>query len=287
GLHTSHHLLCCCAAFQSFRGVHLVETVKPAEKTPAARSNSRSVAAAAAAGPEEDEEDGDGPSTSRGLKLPEWLDQAPIELEELLLERKHQEAATLIRRVRDFSANLQNATNLGRGVERIFQKVETMAAGMAERLLAEISAANTLTVWGFREHKSNFALLISLGESEKAAIFFVGERSAMIRRSLRLVEVTADPLSYVGVLSETFFGQVLDAVSAFLKLFCKSARIHERRSIKTGKSTAYYQVYQGVKDCGTAPFCRLVVWVNQQIDQYAVLMGRQIRAITMGPQVGL
>ncbi|CBJ28418.1 exocyst complex component, putative [Ectocarpus siliculosus] len=285
GLQTLKDLLGSTAVtLQSFRGVHLVETVKPAEKTPAARSNSRAVAAAAAASPEEDDEDGDGPSTSRGLKLPEWLDQAPIELEELLLERKHQEAATLIRRVRDFSANLQNATNLGRGVERIFQKVETMAAGMAERLLAEISAANTLTVWGFREHKSNFALLISLGESEKAAIFFVGERSAMIRRSLRLVEVTADPLSYVGVLSETFFGQVLDAVSAFLKLFCKSARIHERRSIKTGKSTAYYQVYQGVKDCGTAPFCRLVVWVNQQIDQYAVLMGRQIRAITMGPQ---
>ena len=45
------------------------------------------------------------------------------------------------------------------------------------------------------------------------------------------------------------------------------------------------QVYQGVIDCGTAPFCRLVVWVNQQIDQYAVLMGRQIRAVTMGPQV--
>ncbi|CAM9987368.1 unnamed protein product, partial [Ectocarpus sp. 12 AP-2014] len=284
GLQTLKDLLGSTAVtLQTFRGVHLVETVKPAEKVPAARSNSRSVAAAAAS-PEEDEENGDGPSTSRGLKLPEWLDQAPIELEELLLERKHQEAATLIRRVRDFSANLQNATNLGRGVERIFQKVETMAAGMAERLLAEISAANTLTVWGFREHKSNFALLISLGESEKAAIFFVGERSAMIRRSLRLVEVTADPLSYVGVLSETFFGQVLDAVSAFLKLFCKSARIHERRSIKTGKSTAYYQVYQGVKDCGTAPFCRLVVWVNQQIDQYAVLMGRQIRAITMGPQ---
>lgn len=40
-----------------------------------------------------------------------------------------------------------------------------------------------------------------------------------------------------------------------------------------------------MKDCGTAPFCRLVVWVNQQIDQYAVLMGRQIRAVTMGPQV--
>lgn len=36
--------------------------------------------------------------------------------------------------------------------------------------------------------------------------------------------------------------QVLDAVTAFLKLFCKSARMHERRSLKTGKSTAYYQV---------------------------------------------
>lgn len=63
-------------------------------------------------------------------------------------------------------------------------------------------------VWGFREHKSNFALLIALGHGEKAAVSFVGERSAMIRRSLRLVEVTADPLSYVGILSETFFGQV-------------------------------------------------------------------------------
>ena len=30
----------------------------------------------------------------------------------------------------------------------------------------------------------------------------------MIRRSLRHVEVTADPLSYISVLSDTFFGQV-------------------------------------------------------------------------------
>lgn len=34
----------------------------------------------------------------------------------------------------------------------------------------------------------------------------------------------------------------MDAVTAFLKLFCKSARMHERRSLKTGKSMAYYQV---------------------------------------------
>ncbi|CAN0042328.1 unnamed protein product, partial [Pylaiella littoralis] len=290
GLQTLKDLLGSTAqTLQTFRGVHLVEAVKPGDKTPPARSsNSRGAASGrgggSEGGPEEGGGEGDGPVTSRGLKLPEWLDQAPIELEELLLERKHQEAVALIRRVREFSENIQNATNLGRGVERIFQRVETMAQGMADRLLAEISAANTLTVWGFREHKSNFALLIALGHGEKAAIFFVGERSAMIRRSLRLVEVTADPLSYVGVLSETFFGQVLDAVTAFLKLFCKSARIHERRSLKTGKSTAYYQVYQGVRDCGTAPFCRLVVWVNQQIDHYAVLMGRQIRAVTMGPQ---
>lgn len=63
-------------------------------------------------------------------------------------------------------------------------------------------------MWGFREHKSNFALLIALGHGEQAATFFVEERSAMIRRSLRLVEITADPLSYVGILSETFFVQV-------------------------------------------------------------------------------
>lgn len=71
-------------------------------------------------------------------------------------------------------------------------------------------------MWGFREHKSNFALLIALGHGEKAAVSFVGERSAMIRRSLRLVEVTADPLSYVGILSDTFFQQVWEQTCCWI-----------------------------------------------------------------------
>lgn len=36
--------------------------------------------------------------------------------------------------------------------------------------------------------------------------------------------------------------QVSDAVTAFLKLFCGSAKIHQRRASKSGKSMAYYQV---------------------------------------------
>lgn len=36
--------------------------------------------------------------------------------------------------------------------------------------------------------------------------------------------------------------QVYDTVTAFIKLFCKPAKIHERRAQKSGKSTAYYQV---------------------------------------------
>lgn len=36
--------------------------------------------------------------------------------------------------------------------------------------------------------------------------------------------------------------QVSDAVTAFLKLFCGSAKIHQRRANKSGKSIAYYQV---------------------------------------------
>lgn len=37
----------------------------------------------------------------------------------------------------------------------------------------------------------------------------------MVRRSLRLAEVTADPFSYVGVPSETFFGRVCITCAAY------------------------------------------------------------------------
>ncbi|CAN0131302.1 unnamed protein product, partial [Discosporangium mesarthrocarpum] len=172
-------------------------------------------------------------TTSRGIKLPEWLDQAPVEasscLEELLLERKHQESTKLIRRVRAFSSNLGDAANLGSGVKHIFDRVDEMSEGLAHRLLAEISDTASLTVWGHHEHKRNYALLIGLGHAEGAAAAYVKERSALIRRSLRKVEVTADPLSYVSALSGMFFGQVMDALTSFIKLFCGSARAHQRR----------------------------------------------------------
>ncbi|CAN0265710.1 unnamed protein product, partial [Phaeothamnion confervicola] len=187
--------------------------------------------------------------------------------------------------VRDFSGNVRTATNLGQGVVSIFARVEEMAASLARRLVSEIAETATLTAWGFREHKRNFALLIALGHADEAAVAFVRERSALIRRSLRMAEVTADPLSYVTTVSETFFGQqVFDSATAFLKLFCGSKRELERRSSRSRKSAAFFMALNGVRKCGTAPFCRLVVWVDQQIALYAALVGRQLRAVTLGAQ---
>jgi Exocyst component 84 C-terminal len=123
----------------------------------------------------------------RGLKLPEWLDKAPTELEELLLERKHDVAVKLIRQVKGFAANVRNATNLGQGVAAIFAQADDMAAALSRRLISEITGSNTFTAWGFREHKKNFQLLIDLGYADAAAAAFVKERSSLIRRALHMV----------------------------------------------------------------------------------------------------
>jgi hypothetical protein len=42
------------------------------------------------------------------------------------------------------------------------------------------------------------------------------------------------------------------------------------------------QIYTGVRESGTAPFCRLVTWLDRQMDNYARLIGRQIRAAGVG-----
>lgn len=62
--------------------------------------------------------------------------------------------------------------------------------------------------------------------------------------------------------------QVLDAVTAFLKLFCKSARMHERRSLKTGKSTAYYQVSVRVRLHALMPAHRVALQIYGYAEFY-------------------
>jgi Vps51/Vps67/Exocyst component 84 C-terminal len=139
----------------------------------------------------------------RGLKLPEWLDKAPTELEELLLERKHDVAVKLIRQVKGFAANVRNATNLGRGVAAIFAQADDMAAALSRRLISEITGSNTFTAWGFREHKKNFQLLIDLGYADAAAAAFVKERSSLIRRALHMVSSSSCTCSQVLLLKAT------------------------------------------------------------------------------------
>ncbi|KAG5189854.1 hypothetical protein JKP88DRAFT_176580, partial [Tribonema minus] len=265
----------------TFQSIRLVERPDPASKL--SPTNAEGGAFGLRAGATGRGGDGGGGAGRGGLKLPEWLDKAPTELEELLLERKHEAAVRLIRQVKAFAANVRNATNLGAGVADIFAQADAMAAELSCRLITEITGTNTFTAWGFREHKKNFELLIDLGYADAAAAALVKERSALIRRSLHMVEATADPLTYVREISGTFFGQLMDTVAAFLKLFCSNnIAQHESRAAKTGRSPAYMQVYAGMKACGSAPFCRLVMWLDNQVDQYARLVGRQITAVGLG-----
>lgn len=97
----------------------------------------------------------------------------------------------LIRRVREFSTNVQNATNLGRGVEKIFQRVETMAGGLVKRLLADISAANTLTVRGRRKTESIYSV--------RACVF--GGRFAVVCRRMNALRRTVASKVQIGSIS--------------------------------------------------------------------------------------
>jgi hypothetical protein len=224
-------------------------------------------------------------ATARGVRLPEWLEKAPTELEELVMERKHEEACKLILRVRDFGKGVSSLSTLGQGLTATLSAVDDTAQQLARRLLDDITEAATFTPWGFREHRANFALLIELGHADEAAAAFVAERTSLIRRTLRMTEVTADPLTYVKTVSSSFFGQAQDSVRAFLRLFCGPKRRDEGKPHKSGRSRDYLQVHAGVKKCGSRPFCRLVAWIDQQLLQYALLVGRQVRSVTMAAYV--
>ncbi len=82
-------------------------------------------------------------------------------------------------------------------------------------------------------------------------------------------------------MSSTFFEQTADCVRAFLYLFCGPARqIASKTKTYHGTdedaSSEYLKVIAGVQLCGTAPFCRLISWVDEELAEYAHLIGQQV-----------
>ncbi len=254
----------------------------------------------------EDAQQSDASLLHHSTRLPEWLLKSPAVLEELIIEQKNELACTLILRVRKFREGVSDLAHLTPGACETVATVEALAEELVQRLLGEISEVSSITPWGFREHRRNFALLIELGHADAAAESFVAERTALIRRSLCMIEVciiyhtfllssnrlpylkrdmcgqvTADPLTRVRVLSSTFFEQTADCVRAFLHLFCGPTR---QRVLKTktsdksdeGTSSEYSKAIAGVRLCGTAPFYRLISWVDEELTQYAHLVGQQV-----------
>ncbi len=244
------------------------------------------------------------PKKRTSTRLPEWLDKSPDVLEELIIEQKNELACKLILRVRKFREGVSDLAHLTSGACETVAAVEVLGEELVQRLLGEISEVSTITPWGFREHRHNFALLIELGYAEAAAESFIAERTALIHRSLCMIEVrifhtsvlksftlfktyvtygqvAADPLTRVCVLSSTFFEQTADCVRAFLNLFCGPARQIVLKAKTSNRfdddsSCEYSKVIAGVQLCGTAPFCRLVSWVDEVLAQYAHRVGQQV-----------
>ncbi len=141
-------------------------------------------------GEEEDvQQSSDASLTHHSTRLPEWLDKSPAVLEELIIEHKNELACNLILRVRKFKEGVSDLAHLTPGACETVATVEVLAKELVQRLLGEIYEVSSITPWGFREHRRNFALLIELGYADSAAESLVAERSALIRRSLCMIQV--------------------------------------------------------------------------------------------------
>ncbi len=137
----------------------------------------------------EDAQQSDTSLLHHSIRLPEWLVKSPAVLEELIIEQKNELACKLILRVRKFRQGVSNLAHLTPGACETVAAVEVLGEELVQRLLVEISEVSSITPWGFREHRRNFAILIELGYADVAAESFVAERTALIRRALCMIEV--------------------------------------------------------------------------------------------------
>jgi len=145
---------------------------------------------------------GGGGGNTGGLRLPQWLEAAPDELEEYILERHNKAAEELIRKVRQFEAQIWDPSSVSESLREVFEKVRKGAHALATRLLKEVrvGANRGSQVWGFRAQEQNFRLLIALGYGEAAARTFLSNRKKDSRRVLNVVDVGGDFSAYVQVL---------------------------------------------------------------------------------------
>lgn len=180
-------------------------------------------------------------------KFPKWLLTAVEDVERLIIERQRAQSVQLIERVRVFFSNLSGEEG---GGQEILVQVNQHAELLCARIIKDLEEMSRSILYDFRDTRRQLVMLIVLGKADTAVDFFIRSRGDIVERSMRMMESEGNALSYVTSLSEKFFGHILDACSAFSKLFSEG----------NNKKT----------DC----FSRLVIWVDEEVRRYSCLIGK-------------
>uniref|UniRef100_A0A7R9UGF9 Exocyst component Exo84 C-terminal domain-containing protein n=1 Tax=Pinguiococcus pyrenoidosus TaxID=172671 RepID=A0A7R9UGF9_9STRA len=207
-------------------------------------------------------EDSMNATANAALRLPRWLEVAPEELEEAILERHSKTAEALIVKVRNFEAQIHDPSAVHDRLREVFEKVRRGAHLLASRLLKEVKTGNAKgsEVWGFRAQEQSYRQLIALGYGEAAAAAFLGNRTHDARRALGVLDVGGDFTAHVQMLTRAFVSVMRAATEEFFSLFA------------TGGNFSH----------PAAP-SQHMAWVDAEVEYFCDILGSKLFATLVTP----
>jgi hypothetical protein len=238
----------------------------------------------------------------RGDDLPVWVAAALEDLDKCIVENQRSVAVNHIVKLRALLASLSPSRASSPHSQDLQGRVTSKGKEIAGRIIRELDAlapgANLSILFDFADMAQQLRFLVALDEAETAVDFFVRNKGGVLARALHSPETSGEPLVYVAVLAERFFGLMADACESFDALFAVSVSEGRSEAITAGGTpitpSPNFEAFTStdVENQRGGPmstpgpsvrppkcFLRLVLWVEEEVRQFAVLVGRQLRSL--------
>lgn len=234
--------------------------------------------------------------------LPAWVAAAMEDLDKCIVENQRSVAVNHIVKLRALLASLSPSRASSPHSQDLQRRVTSKGKEIAGRIVRELDAlapgANLSILFDFADMAQQLRFLVALDEAETAVDFFVRNKGGVLARALHSPETSGEPLVYVAVLAERFFGLMADACESFDALFTVSVSEGRSEAITAGGTPITpppnFEAFTStdVENQRGGPmstpwpsvrppecFLRLVLWVEEEVRQFAVLLGRQLRSL--------
>ncbi|XP_063224214.1 exocyst complex component 8 [Bacillus rossius redtenbacheri] len=153
-------------------------------------------------------------------ELPEWLVEAPEDLDACIAQRHFEEAFNLLGKARDFL----DANEEGSAHDPVFtdirRKVTARTKGLTEILMKELEVSPDKSQHGgLRAARRAVRLLNQLGRAAQACELFLKLCSSILKMQLKRVKREGATALYVRQLGGIFFSNLTDMAREFLRAF--------------------------------------------------------------------